>query len=71
MISSFKSTSFYKYIRLLLKGKKPASTFAFGFDIYQNILKFDKNAKLNTTDWYQKNHSSDVIIKKFKKVLNL
>lgn len=37
MISSFKSTSFYKNIRLLLKGKKPASTIAFGFDIYQNI----------------------------------
>ena len=41
------------------------------FDIYQNILNFDKNAKFNSVDWYQKNHSSDVIINKFKKVLNL
>ena len=41
------------------------------FDIYKNILKFDKNTEFNSADWYQKNHSSDVIVKKFKKVLNL
>ena len=61
----------YNYHDWVFENHPPFIDCKNSFDIYQNILKFDKNAKLNTTDWYQKNHSSDVIIKKFKKVLNL